>query len=102
MAKRKPHPDHQVYPYLLRGMAIDRPNQVWSADITFIPMPRGFMYLVAVMDWYSRRVLSWRLSNTLEADFCVAALEDAMTRYGKPDIFNTACYKPFVKLSLAA
>lgn len=95
----KPHPDHQVYPYLLRGMTIDRPNQVWSADITFLPMPRGFMYLVAVMDWYSRRVLSWRLSNTLEADFCVAALEDAMTRYGKPDIFNTDQGSQFTSLA---
>jgi putative transposase len=85
----KPHPEHKTYPYLLRDMTIDRPNQVWCADITFIPMHYGFMYLVAVMDWYSRRVLSWRLSNTLEADFCVAALEDAIRDHGIPDIFNT-------------
>ena len=85
----KPHPEHQTYPYLLRGMVIDRPNQVWAADITYIPMRRGFMYLVAVMDWYSRRVLSWRLSNTLEADLCVAALEEALQKHGTPDIFNT-------------
>ena len=98
----RPHPAHKVYPYLLRGMTIDQPNQVWSADITYIPMSRGFMYLVAVMDWHSRRLLSWRLSNTAEADFCVAALEDAMAEYGKPELFNTACYKHFVKFSLAA
>lgn len=85
----KPHPKHKIYPYLLRGMTIDTPNQVWCADITYVPMRRGFLYLVAIMDWSSRRVLSWRLSNTLEADFCVAALEDALARYGKPDIFNT-------------
>lgn len=85
----KPHPEHPVYPYLLRGMTIDRTNQVWCADITFIPMGLGFMYLVAVMDWCSRRVLSWRLSNTLEADFCVAALEEAIDEYGKPETFNT-------------
>ena len=85
----KPHPGHKIYPYLLRDMTIDRPNQVWCADITFIPMRQGFMYLVAVMDWYSRRVLSWRLSNTLEADFCVAVLEDAIRDHGVPDIFNT-------------
>jgi putative transposase len=84
-----PHPDHKVYPYLLRNMKIDRPNQVWAADITYIPMARGFMYLVAVMDWNSRKVLSWRLSNTLDTDFCVDALEDAINRYGTPDIFNT-------------
>lgn len=85
----KPHPKHKIYPYLLRGMTIAKPNQVWCADITYVPMRRGFLYLVAIMDWSSRRVLSWRLSNTLEADFCVAALEDALARYGKPDIFNT-------------
>jgi len=98
----KPHPEHPVYPYLLKGVTIDRPNQVWCADITFIPMRRGFMYLVAVMDWRSRRVLSWRLSNTFEADFCVAALEQAIERHGTPDIFNTACYESFVKFPLAA
>ncbi|MCP4374476.1 MAG: IS3 family transposase, partial [Deltaproteobacteria bacterium] len=73
----RPHPAHKVYPYLLRNLTIDRPNQVWAADITYIPMARGFMYLVAVMDWNSRKVLSWRLSNTLDTDFCVEALEDA-------------------------
>ena len=85
----RPHPDHKVYPYLLRNMKIDRPNQVWAADITYIPMRKGFMYLVAVMDWHSRKVLSWRLSNTLDADFCVEALEVAINRFGTPDIFNT-------------
>lgn len=85
----KPHPEHRVYPYLLRGLDIVRPNQVWCADITYIPMRRGFLYLVAVMDWHSRKVLSWRLSNTLDADFCVAALEEALAKYGTPEIFNT-------------
>ena len=85
----RPHPDHKVHPYLLRDKTIDRPNQVWSADITYIPMRRGFMYLVAVMDWYSRKVLSWRVSNTLESEFCIEALEQALRRYGKPEIFNT-------------
>jgi putative transposase len=84
-----PHPRHKIYPYLLRHMTIERPNQVWCADVTYIPMRRGFLYLVAVMDWASRRVLAWRLSNTMEADFCVAALEEAIARYGRPDIFNT-------------
>ena len=85
----KPHPEHKIYPYLLRGLTINRSNQVWCADITYIPMRRGFLYLVAIMDWHSRKVLSWRLSNTLDADFCVAALEESLTRYGNPDIFNT-------------
>ena len=80
---------HRVYPYLLRHLKIDRPNQVWATDITYIPMARGFVYLVAVIDWYSRRVLSWRLSNTLDSQFCVDALEDAITKYGAPEIFNT-------------
>jgi putative transposase len=84
-----PHPDHKIYPYLLRDLSIDGANQVWAADITYIPMSRGFMYLVAVMDWHSRKVLSWRLSNTMEADFCVEALREAIGRYGCPDIFNT-------------
>ena len=84
-----PHPGHKLYPYLLRNLNIDRPNKVWAADLTYIPMPRGFMYLVVVMDWHSRKVLSWRLSNTLEADFCVQALEDALSRHGCPEIFNT-------------
>lgn len=85
----QPHPEHKVYPYLLRGLEINRPNQVWSTDITYIPMNRGFMYLVAVMDWHSRKVLAWRLSNTLDSSFCVEALKDALQRYGKPEIFNT-------------
>ena len=83
------HRDHKVYPYLLRGLAIDRPNQVWCADITYIPMAKGFVYLVAVMDWFSRRVLSWRVSITMETAFCVEALTEAMERYGQPEIFNT-------------
>jgi putative transposase len=94
-----PHPAHQIYPYLLKGISIDRPNRVWCADITFIPMSRGFMYLAAVMDWCSRRVLSWRLSNTLEADFCVAAVEEALARYGRPDIFNTDQGSQFTSLA---
>jgi putative transposase len=85
----RPHPDHKVYPYLLRGLTIDRPNQVWCADITYIPMAKGFVYLVAVMDWFSRRVLAWRLSITMESDFCVDALLEAMDRHGRPEIFNT-------------
>jgi putative transposase len=85
----KGHPDHKVYPYLLRGLTIDRPNQVWCADITYIPMDKGFVYLVAVMDWFSRRVLSWRLSITMETDFCVEALREATEMYGPPEIFNT-------------
>ena len=85
----KGHPGHKVYPYLLRGLTIDRPNQVWCADITYIPMAKGFVYLVAVMDWFSRRVLSWRLSITMDTDFCVEALTEAMERYGQPEIFNT-------------
>ena len=84
----KPAAGHKIYPYLLSGMAITRPNQVWAADITYIPMARGFLYLVVIMDWYSRYVLSWRLSNTLDADFCVDALQEAL-RKGRPDIFNT-------------
>jgi putative transposase len=85
----RPHPEHRVYPYLLRNLKINRPNQVWAADISYIPMNRGFMYLVAVMDWYSRKVLSWRVSNTLDADFCVEAVEEAIGRFGPPEIFNT-------------
>jgi putative transposase len=84
-----PHPDHQVYPYLLREMVIDRPNQVWCADITYIPMRRGFLYLVAVMDWSTRKVLSWRVSNTMDVEFCIEALEEALGRFGRPEIFNT-------------
>jgi putative transposase len=84
-----PHPEHQIYPYLLRELVIERPNQVWCADITYIPMQRGFLYLVAVMDWATRKVLSWRVSNTMDADFCIEALEEALERFGKPEIFNT-------------
>jgi putative transposase len=85
----EPNPAHPVYKYLLRGLTIDRPGQVWCADITYIAMRRGFLYLVAIMDWASRKVLAWRLSNTMDADFCIQALEEAMTRYGAPEIFNT-------------
>ena len=85
----RPHPSHKVYPYLLRNLNIDRPNHVWAADITYIPMCKGFMYLVAVMDWHSRKVLSYRLSNTLDSDFCVEALEEALRQFERPDIFNT-------------
>jgi putative transposase len=93
-----PHPEHKIYPYLLRGIEITRPNQVWCADVSYIPMRKGFLYLVAVMDWHSRKVLSWRLSNTLEADFCVAALEEALEKYGKPEIFNTDQGSQFTSL----
>jgi putative transposase len=85
----KPAAAHRIYPYLLGGLAIERVNQVWCADVTYIPMARGFLYLVVIMDWASRTVLAWRLSNTLGADFCVEALDEALTRYGRPDIFNT-------------
>ena len=84
-----PHPEHRKFPYHLRGLAITRPNQVWATDITYIPMQRGFLYLIAVMDWYSRAVLSWRLSNTLDSDFCVEALREAIEKFGLPEIFNT-------------
>jgi putative transposase len=83
------HPENKIYPYLLRDLTIDRVNQVWCSDITYIPMAKGFLYLVAVMDWASRRVLSWRLSNTMDAEFCVDALEEALVRHGRPEIFNT-------------
>jgi len=83
------HAAHPVYPYLLRHLSIERSNYVWATDITYIPMRRGFVYLVAIVDWYSRRVLAWRLSNTLTTDFCVEALQEAITRYGTPEIFNT-------------
>lgn len=85
----KPHPDHKVYPYLLSNLEISRANHVWAADITYIPMARGFCYLVAIMDWASRKVMAWRLSNTLDAAFCVEALKEAIARYGTPGIFNT-------------
>ena len=85
----KPAPGHKIYPYLLRGLKVDHPNQVWAMDITYIPMARGFVYLAAVVDWFSRRVLAWRLSITMEADFCVEALEEALAKYGRPEMFNT-------------
>jgi len=85
----KPEPGHKIYPYLLRGIEIERPNQVWAMDITYIPMARGFVYLAVVLDWFSRRVLAWRLSITMEAAFCVEALQEAMARHGKPEIVNT-------------
>jgi putative transposase len=85
----KPAPGHKIYPYLLRDRIIDRPNQVWAADITYIPMARGFLYLVAIIDWASRAVLAWRLSNTMDVAFCLEALEEALARFGKPEIFNS-------------
>jgi putative transposase len=85
----KPAVGHKIYPYLLRGIKIDRPNQVWAMDITYIPMARGFVYLAAVVDWFTRRVLSWRLSITMEVEFCLEAVQEALAKYGKPEIFNT-------------
>jgi putative transposase len=85
----KPAPGHKIYPYLLRGVKVERPNQVWACDITYVPMARGFVYLVAIVDWFTRRVLSHRVSITMEAGFCVEALEEALGKYDKPDIFNT-------------
>jgi putative transposase len=85
----KPAPGHKIYPYLLRGLAVTRPNQVWAMDITYIPMARGFVYLAAVVDWFSRRVLSWRVSITMEVEFCLEAVEEALARHDKPEIFNT-------------
>ena len=85
----KAHPQHKIYPYLLRGVDIIRPNQVWSTDSTYIRLPRGFVYLVAIIDWYSRKILSWRLSNTMDAGFCVNCLEEAIKTYGTPEIFNS-------------
>jgi putative transposase len=93
-----PHPEHRVYPYLLKGLAIERPDHVWCADITYVPVRRGFLYLVAIMDWASRHVLAWRLSNTLDARFCVDALNEALERYGKPAIFNTDQGSQFTSL----
>ncbi len=84
-----PHPQHKIYPYLLRGVFVTRPNQVWSTDVTYIRLARGFAYLAAVIDWYSRKVLAWRISNTLDSQFCVDCLEQSLRAYGKPDIFNT-------------
>jgi putative transposase len=92
------HPAHPIYPYLLKDLVIERPNQVWATDITYIPMRRGFVYLVAVMDWHSRRVLSWRLSNTLTTDFCLDAVREAITKYGVPEIFNTDQGSQFTSL----
>jgi putative transposase len=85
----KPAPGHKIYPYLLRGMVVDTPDKVWAMDITYVPMARGFVYLAAVVDWFSRRILSWRLSITMEAGFCIEALEEAIARHGRPEIFNT-------------
>lgn len=85
----KPAPGHRIYPYLLRKMAVTRPNQVWAMDITYVPLSRGFVYLAAVIDWFSRKVLAWRLSITLSADFCIEALDEAFARHGTPEIFNT-------------
>jgi putative transposase len=88
-ATSKPHPQHKVYPYLLRGVAVTRPNQVWSTDVTYIRLARGFAYLVAIIDWYSRCVLSWRISNSMDASFCVDCLEDALREHGQPEVFNS-------------
>ena len=85
----KPEPGHKIYPYLLRGLEVTRPNQVWAMDITYVPMAKGFVYLAVVLDWFSRRVLSWRVSITMEAAFCIETLEEALAKHGKPDIFNT-------------
>ena len=94
-----PHPEHRIYPYLLMGLEISRPNQVWCSDITYIPVQHGFLYLEAIMDWATRKVLSWRLSNTLDTGFCVDALRDALDRYGKPEIFNTDQGSQFTSLA---
>src|SRR6267143_1314413 len=98
----KPAAAHKVYPYLLGGLSIDRVNQVWCSDITYIPMAKGFLYLVAIMDWHSRAVLAWRLSNTLGADFCVEALEEALARFGRPEIFNNDQSLPQRRLGAAS
>lgn len=96
------HAEHPVYPYLLRDLTIDRPNQVWASDITFLPMARGFVYLVVILDWATRKILAWRLSNTLTADFCVHALEEALARYGKPEIFNSDQGSQFTSLAFTS
>jgi putative transposase len=98
----KPTPGHKVYPYLLRKLAIVRPNQVWATDISYVPMAKGFVYLVAIVDWFSRKVLAWRVSITMEADFCVEALEEALARYGKPEIFNTDQGSQFTSLAFTS
>lgn len=95
----KPAPGHKIYPYLLRKLAVTRPNQVWAMDITYVPMAKGFVYLAAVVDWFSRRVLSWRLSITLDTAFCIEAVEEAMAKYGKPEIFNTDQGSQFTSLA---
>ena len=95
----KPAPGHKIYPYLLRGTGVTRPNQVWAMDISYIPMARGFVYLAAVIDWFSRRVLSWRLAITMDVSFCLEALEDALEQYGKPEIFNTDQGSQFTSLA---
>lgn len=93
-----PHPEHWIYPYLLRDREVERANEVWCSDVTYIPLRRGFLYLVAIQDWASRKVLSWRLSNTLDVSFCVEALEEALERYGPPEIFNTDQGSQFTSL----
>jgi hypothetical protein len=93
-----PHPGHKIYPYLLRDLAVTRANQVWCTDISYIPMRKGFLYLVTIMDWHSRKVLSWRLSNTMDTDFCLEALNEALARYGRPDIFNSDQGSQFTSL----
>jgi len=98
----KPEPGHKIYPYLLRKLAVTRPNQVWATDITYIPMARGFVYLVAIIDWFSRRVLAWRLSITLTTDFCIEALEEALARFGRPDIFNSDQGSQFTSIAFTA
>jgi putative transposase len=98
----KPEPGHKIYPYLLRKLAVTRPNQVWATDITYIPMARGFVYLIAIVDWFSRRVLAWRLSITLTTDFCIEALEEALARFGKPDIFNTDQGSQFTSIAFTS
>jgi hypothetical protein len=97
-----PHPQHRVYPYLLRQLAIEQPNHVWCADVTYLPMRRGFLSLVAIMDWASRNILAWRLSNTMDAGFCVAALEEALARFGRPEIFNTDQSSPFTSFAFTS
>jgi putative transposase len=98
----KPAPGHKIFPYLLRGLKIDRPNQVWAMDITYIPMARGFVYLAAVVDWFTRRVLSWRLSITMEVDFCIEAVEEALAKHGRPGIFNTDQGSQFTSIAFTS
>src|SRR5580765_6782980 len=98
----KPAPGHKVYPYLLRGLTIELPNQVWAADITYVPIGQGFLYLVAIIDWASRAVLAWRLSNTMDTSFCVSALEEALARFGRPEIFNTDQGSQFTSAAFTA